>query len=131
MPSLVSLLHRIFKYIHFNIALIQENKRLFTINLQQNKSPKTKKTFQVITLEMSPTLLVLIHVSLIDLIQSRTTCEGITTLHINLYIRHRKTDRRLIIHKVQDTKYIEGDLNSFLYFIFTKASHQLLICQRR
>ena len=115
MPSLVSLVDRIFKYIHFNIALIQENKRLFTINLQQNKSPKTKKTFQVITLEMSPTLLVLIHVSLIDLIQSRTTCET--------YALHRKTDRRLIIHKVQDTKYIEGDLNSFLYFIFTKASH--------
>ena len=55
MPSLVSIVHRIFKYIHYNIALIQENKRLFTINLQQNKSPKTKKTFQVITLEMSPT----------------------------------------------------------------------------
>ena len=26
------------------------------------------------------------YVSLIDLIQSRTTCEGITTLHINLCI---------------------------------------------
>ena len=43
MPSLVSLVHRIFKYIHFNIALIQENKRLFKINLQQTQKSKNKE----------------------------------------------------------------------------------------
>ena len=41
MPSLVSLVHRIFKYIHFNIALIQENRQRIVYN-----KPTTKQKFK-------------------------------------------------------------------------------------